>query len=455
MVSHPQLNLITAAERKNGESGAIRIDSQISGFYKHSMKSRRSLLAQRLGVNESALDALAVDRGLSEAQADTMVENALGVLGMPIGLCVNMRVDGKDWLVPMAVEEASVVAAASHASKMLRAGGGVEAEVTPSHMIGQIQVLDVPDAQLAEAKLMEARELLVAAANDCDSMMIKLGGGAFDLEVRHLPPMNEDDPVGAMLIVHLLVDVCDAMGANAVNTMCERIAPRVEEITGGRVRLRILSNLSDRRRVTVTGRVPFSMLDGKGGDSGEALAKGIEEASVFAERDPYRAATHNKGIMNGVDAVLLAFGQDWRAVEAGAHAYAARNGRYTALATWRVRDGYLEGRLEMPMAIGIVGGISKVHPTVGTSREITPVASAGELAAITAAVGLAQNLGALRALSAEGIQKGHMRLHARNFAVEAGAVGPEIDQLAREMSKHGKVRLVVAKELLAVLRASA
>jgi hydroxymethylglutaryl-CoA reductase len=427
--------------------------SQIPRFYQLSVAERRAALATRLDLTQPEVGALSSSLGLHDDQADRMVENALGVFGMPLGLCVNLRINGQDFLAPMVVEEPSVIAAASHAAKMLRHGDGVIAEASPPHMIGQIQVLDVPDFASARAAILAQRDSLLAEANACDPLLVSLGGGAFDIELRHLPPMpGEDDPLGPMLIVHLLVDVRDAMGANAVNTMCERLAPRIEGLSGGRVRLRILSNLADRRTVTVTGRVPFSALDGKGEVSGEALALGIQEASVFAERDPYRAATHNKGIMNGIDAVLIAFGQDWRAVEAGAHAYAARTGRYTALSRWRVRDGFLEGRMTLPMAVGIVGGVIKVHPTVQTNRRLAAIQSAEQLASITAAVGLAQNLGALRALSAEGIQKGHMRLHARNFAVEAGAVGHEVDELARLLASQGHVRADLAAQLLAQLR---
>lgn len=428
--------------------------SEISRFYQLPIHERRALLAQRLDLPDADLAALTLGHGLNDDHADRMVENALGILGMPLGLCVNLRINGQDWLAPMAVEEPSVIAAASHAAKMLREGDGIIADVSPPHMIGQIQVLDVPDFTQARAAIMASRDALLAEANACDPLLVSLGGGAFDIEVRHLPPLpGEDDPLGPMLIVHLLVDVRDAMGANAINTMCERLAPRIEGLTNGRVRLRILSNLADRRTVTVVGRVPFSALHNKGSVSPEALALGIEEASVFAERDPYRAATHNKGIMNGIDAVLIAFGQDWRAVEAGAHAFAARSGRYTALAKWRARDGFLEGRMTVPMAVGVVGGVVKVHPTVKALRRLASINTAEHLAQITAAVGLAQNLGALRALSAEGIQKGHMRLHARNFAVEAGAVGPEVDELARLLSSQGHVRADLASQLLSQLRA--
>ncbi|MEM9693924.1 MAG: hydroxymethylglutaryl-CoA reductase, degradative, partial [Myxococcota bacterium] len=394
------------------------------------------------------VDALASEGGLSDDEANRMVENALGVMGLPLGLCVNMKVDGHDRLIPMSVEEPSVVAAASFAAKLLRGGGGVHTEVTAPLMIGQIQLLDLPDGDPAEAILAEKAALL-ELANAGHPNLVAAGGGAVDLEIHPLPATDESDPCGPMTIVHLVVDVRDAMGANAINSMCERLAPRIEELTGARVGLRILSNLTDRRRVVARGRVPFTMLQGRGGDSPAQLARAIVEASVFAERDPYRAATHNKGIMNGIDSVLVAFGQDWRAVEAGAHAYAARDGRYTALAKWRVEGEYLVGTLDVPLAVGTVGGVARVHPTVKMSRLIARIDDAASLASAVAAVGLAQNLSALRALAAEGIQKGHMRLHARNVAVEAGATGADVEEVARMIADRGAVNLDAAKRALA------
>jgi hydroxymethylglutaryl-CoA reductase len=436
--------------------------SELPGFYRLPVHERRARIGALTQISDEELALLSPGSGLGEAQADRMVENALGVLGMPLGLCVNLRIglDGeppRDVLAPMAVEEPSVIAAASYAAKLLRAGGGVRATVSEPVMIGQIQVLDVPDAERAERAVLAAKDELLASASAGHPSLVAAGGGARDLEVRHLAPLDADDPCGAMMVVHLVVDVRDAMGANAINTMCERLAPRVAELTGGRVALRILSNLTDRRTVTVEGRVPFSALEGQGAQSGEALARAIEEASVFAERCPWRAATHNKGIMNGVDAVLIALGQDWRAVEAGAHAFAAKDGRYTAMARWRVeRDGAgggaLVGRMELPMAVGTVGGVIRVHPVVQVNRRIARIERAAELASIVAAAGLAQNLGALRALAAEGIQSGHMRLHARNVAVEAGAVGDEVTTVASAIADRREVNLRAAKEALAALR---
>jgi len=430
--------------------------SELSGFHRLTLEDRRARLAKVIGLSERELDVLSADGGLTDEQANRMVENVLGVMSLPLGLCVNLRVDGRDCLVPMAIEEPSVVAAASFAAKLLRAGGGVTCEVTPPHMVGQIQLLDVPDAAVAEGRVLDAKAELLALANEGHPSLVAAGGGAIDVEVHHLAPLAETegrfaDPCGPMMIVHVVVDVRDAMGANAINTMCERLAPRILELTGGRDGLKILTNLTDRRMVRARGRVPFAALEGRGCDSPAELARGIEEASVFAERDPYRAATHNKGIMNGVDSVLLAFGQDWRAVEAGAHAFAARSGRYTALARWRVDGESLVGELEMPLAVGTVGGVARIHPTVKVARRVAHVNAAAELAAVTAAVGLAQNLSALRAMVAEGIQRGHMRMHARNVAVEAGASGELVHEVAERIAARRNVSLAAAKEVLAEL----
>jgi hydroxymethylglutaryl-CoA reductase len=433
---------------------AHQYSSSLPGFYRMELGERIRRFAALTGLSEIEIAALSSEGGLSDKDADHMAENVVGVFALPLGLCVNLSVDGRDRIVPMVVEEPSVIAAASHAAKLLREGGGITSEVAPSHMVGQIQVLDVRDPDRFRDALALHKTRLLALANEGQPVLVKVGGGALDLELRCLPPLGPDDPVGTMWIVHLVVDVCDAMGANMINTMCERLAPEIAELSGGRVNLRILSNLADRRTVTVSGRVPFSSL-GKTAQEGERLARSIEEASVFAERDPYRAATHNKGIMNGVDAVLVALGQDWRAVEAGAHSFAAKDGRYTALATWRVRDGALWGRLELPLAVGTVGGIVNVHPAVGVLRRTTRIEGAADLASLVAAVGLAQNLGALRALAGEGIQRGHMRLHARNVAVQAGAEGAHVDAVADAISKSGSVTVAAASEALAKLGAPA
>jgi hydroxymethylglutaryl-CoA reductase len=430
-------------------------ESELPGFYRLPIAERRSRVAQLAGLDRTQQQVLSGAQGLSTEQADQMVENALGVFGLPVGLCANLRINGRDRLVPMCVEEPSVVAAASHAAKLLRGGAGIRADVSDPLMIGQVQLLDVPDFAAAREAIMAARDELLSRANSNHPRLLAAGGGARDIELERLEPMSHDDPLGPMMIVHLIVDVRDAMGANAINTMCETLADRLAELSGGRACLRILSNLSDRRTVKVTGKVPISALGGKSSVSSESIARGIEEASVFAERDPYRAATHNKGIMNGVDAVLLAFGQDFRAVEAGAHAFASRNGRYTAMARWRRRGEYLVGEMEIPMAIGIVGGIAKVHPNVQVHMRVAEVESAAELAEVVAAVGLAQNLGALRALASEGIQHGHMRLHARNIATEAGATGDEVQKVASTIADQGSVNIRAARDVLARLRREA
>lgn len=369
-------------------------------------------VADEAGLTEAEREALA-SGGLDATAADRMIENVVGLLTLPVGVGLHLVVNGRARLVPMAIEEPSVVAGLSNAAKMLAAGGGVAATASDARMIAQVQLVDVPDLDAAERAVREARDRLAEICAEADPPLAALGGGLRDLDVRRLLPSDPDDPLGPMLVVHLVVDVLDAMGANAVNTMAERAAPELERLSGGRARLRILSNLADRRTVTATGSVPFAAL-AREGFPGEDVARGIEEASVFAERDPYRAATHNKGIMNGIDALLLATGQDWRAVEAGAHAWAARMGRYGPLSRWRAgRDGVLRGTLTLPMAVGVVGGAVRAHPAVRAALRLAGVERARDLAELAAAVGLAQNLAALRALAAEGIQRGHMRLHAR------------------------------------------
>jgi len=443
------------AQTDRTEETVERGSSELPGFYRLPLSKRRALIKDLTGLSLQDLRVLSGEAGLCDEQADHMVENALGFTSLPLGVCVNLKVDGRDRLVPMAVEEASVIAAASHAAKLLRAGGGVSIECSAPRMIGQIQLLEVPDPEAARVAILAEKEAFLEAANTTDACLVRSGGGAVDIEVRHLPPMTEDDPLGDMVVVHLIVDVRDAMGANTVNTMCETLAPRMAELSGGKVLLRIISNLADQRTVTATGVVPLSALENKGCATAQQLARNIEAASVFADRDPYRAATHNKGVMNGVDGVLVAFGQDWRAVEAGAHAFAAKDGHYSALGSWRVRDGALHGRLELPMPVGVVGGAAWAHPTCRVARRIAGVTNAADLAGLTAAVGLAQNLGALRALAAEGIQQGHMRVHARNVAVAAGAVGREVDTIAREISSARTVSLDAAREALTSNRVSA
>jgi len=387
--------------------------------------------------------------GLDPARADQMIENVVGVHALPLGIAVNFLVNRRDVLVPMVIEEPSVVAGASFAAKLARAGGGFQATTTPPEMIGQIQVLDVVDPWSARFDVLAAREDLLAGANEQDPVLVELGGGARDIEVR----VVERTPVGPMLVVHLIFDCRDAMGANAVNTTCEALAPHIEHITGGRVRLRILSNLADRRLARARCTIPTDALAFET-FSGQEVVQGIVEAAAFAAADPYRAATHNKGIMNGVDAVVLATGNDWRAVEAGAHAYAARGDGYTSLSSWsRDGDGNLAGTLEMPLAVGTVGGATRVHPTAQVALKILGVETARELAEVIAAVGLAQNLAALRALATEGIQKGHMELHARQIAIAAGAKAEEIEEVAERMAREDAIRPDRAETILADLHA--
>lgn len=383
-----------------------------AGLRDLSPAERLRRLSPGAGLDEADREALATG-GLELEVADRMIENVVGLLALPVGVGLHLRVNGRERLVPMVIEEPSVVAGLSNAAKMLAAGGGVTVEATAALMIAQVQLVDVPDLDAAERAVLEAHAAVARSCRDADPTLAALGGGVRDVVVRRLPPRGPEDPLGPMLVVHLVVDVLDAMGANAVNTMAECVAPELERLTGGRARLRILSNLADRRTVTAVGSVPFAAL-AREGFAGDDVARGIVEASVFAERDPYRAATHNKGIMNGIDAVLLATGQDWRAVEAGAHAYAARDGRYGPLSRWRLGDdATLRGTLTLPLAVGVVGGAVKTHRGVRAALKLAGVERARELAELAAAAGLAQNLAALRALAAEGIQRGHMRLHAR------------------------------------------
>ncbi|MBN1955223.1 MAG: hydroxymethylglutaryl-CoA reductase, degradative [Anaerolineae bacterium] len=421
--------------------------SKKSGFYRLTRQERIDWIARWAELTGQEIAAL--DAGLALEQGEQMIENVIGRHVLPLGIAVNFLLNGRDILVPMAIEEPSVVAGASFAAKLARAGGGFSAAASAPEMIGQVQLLDVADLEAAQAALLAARERLLACADEADPVIKRLGGGARDLEVRVLP----DTPAGPMLVVHLIYDCRDAMGANAVNTACEKLAPLVEEIAGGRVGLRILSNLADRRLACAGCTIPAPVL-AFGDFSGQQVARGIVEAWAFAAADPYRAATHNKGIMNGIDAVALATGQDWRAIEAGAHAYAARSSRYTSLSNWeQTADGGLAGRIELPLAVGVVGGATRSHPTARVALKLLGVQSAQDLAAAMAAVGLAQNLAAIRALATEGIQKGHMTLHARQVAMAAGAEGDEIEQVARRMAADGAVRPNQAAEILQAMRA--
>jgi hydroxymethylglutaryl-CoA reductase len=430
----------------NGDS--ITRSSRLAGFYNLSLEERVEKVVEWVELTNDEATVLQEGMGLDLARADQMIENGVGIHGLPLGIAVNFVVNGRDVLVPMVVEEPSVVAGASFTAKLARAGGGFRATTTPPEMIGQLQVLDVADPWTARFDLLATRDELLEMANETDPVIVGLGGGARDVEVRVL----EQTPAGPMLVVHLIIDCRDAMGANAVNTACEALAPRIEQITGGRVLLRILSNLADRRLARARCTIPAEALAFRD-FAGEQVAQGIIEAWAFAVADPYRAATHNKGIMNGVDAVVIATGNDWRAVEAGAHAYAARSGRYTSLSTWAYdAGGNLVGTLEMPLAVGIVGGATRVHPTAQVALKILGVRTARELAEIVVAVGLAQNLAALRALATEGIQRGHMRLHARQVAIAAGAKGKEIPLVVQRMTSEGIVRTDRAVAILSVVR---
>lgn len=421
-----------------------RKTSQISGFYKKSIDERRAILRDWLGVDEPSLP---LDGGLDEAQADAMIENVVGRYALPFAVATNFMINGRNYLVPMVVEEPSVVAAVSNAAKMFRAGGGFTTSSDDPIMIGQIQVLDLEDPQSAAQSVMEQRESLLAAADAVGGSIVKRGGGAREIQVRII----YETPVGPMLIVHLLMDTRDAMGANAINTAVEHLAPHIEAITGGRVNLRILSNLADQRKARAEGIIPAATL-ARGELSGEQVVRAIVEAGAFAEVDPYRATTHNKGVMNGIDAVMIATGNDWRAAEAGAHAYAARDGRYTSFTRWWAdEDGNLRGLIELPLAVGIVGGATRVHPGAQLALDILDVESAQQLAEVMVAVGLAQNLAAIRALTTEGIQQGHMRMHARQIAIAAGAPLELVPRIVAQMIKEGNIRLERAKKLVAEL----
>lgn len=424
--------------------------SRIPGFYKLSPSERLELIARLTELPDEQLAMLRGIAGLSTATADHMVENAIGVFGLPLGIATNFVVNGREVLVPMAIEEPSVIAGASFMARLARSGGGFLARTTEPQMIAQVQLLEVPDHAAAVVELEAARERLLDAIDGIDPLIKKLGGGARDLQFRSL----DNTPVGPMLVVHLIFDTRDAMGANTVNTAAEKLAPELEALSGGRAHLRILSNLADRRLAFAECRIPCQELAFEG-FPGERVRDGILEAWAFAESDPYRAATHNKGIMNGIDAVVIATGNDWRAVEAGAHAYAARQGRYTSLSRWWAgKDGDLHGSLELPLALGIVGGATRVNPAAGAALALMGVSSARELAEITVSVGLAQNLAAIRALATEGIQRGHMSLHARQVAIAAGAAEDQVEQLAARLAAQGDVRLEEAERLLRLMNTS-
>ena len=412
--------------------------SVISGFYKLSPKDRLIFLKQFADLSETECNLLQNTGSLPLDLADHMIENVVGAMPMPFGIAVNFQINRHDYLIPMVIEEPSVVAAASYAAKMVREGGGFHTSSTPPVMIGQIQVVGAGDPEVGKVQVLAAKQDILKKANEQDPLLAKVGGGAKDVEARVI-----QSKVGPMLIVELDVDCRDAMGANAVNTMCEAVAPMIEELAGGRVYLRIITNLATKRLAKAWCTVPKESV------GGEEVVDGIVNASAFAAADPFRAATHNKGIMNGIIAVILATGNDHRAIEAGAHAYAALNGSYTSLSTWdKDANGNLVGSLELPMAVGLIGGAVKTHPIAKIAVKILGVKTANEFGEVCAAVGLAQNLGALRALASEGIQRGHMSLHARNIAMAAGVPEDMLDKVVERMVKERMIRMDRARELM-------
>jgi len=429
------------------KTGAV-VNSRIEGMRGLSPDERRRKLAEVAGLSAESAARLRGAGVLPLEVADGMIENVIGTFELPIGIATNFTINGRDYLIPMAVEEPSVVAAASYMARIVRSCGGFETSSSLPIMRAQVQIIGLSNPCGARAKLLRARDDIIAKANECDSILVGLGGGCRDIEVH----VFETTPAGPMVVMHLLVDVRDAMGANTVNTMAEAVAPLAERLSGGTVRLRILSNLADQRLARASVCLTPACL-ATDDYSGERVISGIIEACALAIVDPYRAATHNKGIMNGIDPIVVATGNDWRAIEAGAHAFAARSGRYTSLSRWEQdQAGNLVGTLELPMALGLVGGATKTHPAAQAALEVLKVQSAQELAEVAVAVGLAQNMAALRALATEGIQRGHMALHARNIAIAAGAEGANVDRVARAIITAGKVSVEGARTVLTDIR---
>lgn len=418
--------------------------SKIINFRNLSPKQRIDSLKRKTNLSENDLSFLSNNRHLPIDICNGMIENVIGSFKIPLGVATNFRINDKDYLIPMALEEPSVIAAASNMAKIIRRSGGFKTSSTNPIMRGQVQLLDISDTKLAKRKILEQEEKLISLANSTDKTLVKLGGGCKAVQVHTFLKTG----VGPMIVVHLLVDVQDAMGANAVNSMAEKIAPSLEKITGGRAKLKILSNLADLRLARAEVKLPVAEL-AFSNFSGEIVAQGIIEAHALSEVDPYRAATNNKGIMNGIDPVVLATGNDWRAIEAGAHAWAARSGLYTSISSWKLgRGGHLIGNIELPLAVGLIGGATKTHPTSKACIKLLGVQSASELSEVLAAVGLAQNMGALRALATEGIQRGHMSLHARNLAITAGAKGHKITLTCEHMTKTNNISLDSALKFL-------
>jgi hydroxymethylglutaryl-CoA reductase len=427
--------------------------SELPGFYKLSVEERRRVIREWAGLTEEEARAYEFPPGIDPGILSRMIENVVGVFALPLGIATNFQVNGKEYLVPMAIEEPSVVAAASNAAKVARAGGGFRAQATDPVMIGQIQLLDVADPAAARFRILGAKAQLLADANAKDPMLVKFGGGARDLEVRILPSTR-----GTMLVVHLLVDARDAGGMNAVNTMCEALAPTVARLAGGRAVLKIISNLATERLARATATFPAKLLRTETA-TGAEVVEAILDAYAFAAADPFRCATHNKGIMNGVSAVVLATGNDFRAIESGAHSYAAfRAGEGDVLRPLTTYEknaaGDLVGTIELPTAVGLIGGATAVHPTARANVKLMRLGGAQELAQVLAAVGLAQNFAALRALATEGIQRGHMELHARNIAATAGARPEEVDRIVERLVAERAIRIDRAREVLEEMRRS-
>ena len=417
-------------------------DSRLEGFYKKTPEERLKIVRDFADLTDEEVSIISNTGALSVDQADRMIENVIGTMPMTLGIAVNFLINGTDYLIPMATEEPSVVAAASNAAKIARQRGGFTTSSTDPVMIGQIQLTGVSDPEAARSAILKKKDEIIELCDSKDPMLVKYGGGARDVEVRVISTDR-----GPMVITHILVDCRDAMGANAVNTMAEAIAPLIERITGGKVYLRIISNLAEHRLARAEAVFDRDLI------GGEEVVEGILQAYEFAKADPFRAATHNKGVMNGISAAVIATGNDFRAIESGCHSYASMTGQYRPLTSYeKDADGNLIGRIEVPMAVGLVGGATKVHPTARVNVRILGVKTANELGEIFAALGLAQNFAALRALATEGIQRGHMSLHARNIAASAGAIGDEIDKVVEILVRERNVRMDRAEEILREIR---
>ncbi|MFW9946581.1 MAG: hydroxymethylglutaryl-CoA reductase, degradative [Candidatus Odinarchaeota archaeon] len=415
-----------------------KFHSDISGFYKLSLGERQKVLSELVNLDDEEVKLLKNFGYFKKTQMDTLIENVVGSYQLPVGIACNFKINNKDYLIPMVIEEPSVVAAASNAARIARKHGGFFSEKVDSIMISQIQITNLTSVEQAKKILLENKKNILKIANDQDPILVKLGGGAYDFELRDINTRK-----GVMLIIHLLVNVLDAMGANVVNTMAEAITPYIEELCGGKVYLRIVSNLAIHRLAKCKAKFDKALL------GGEEVVKGIVNAYEFALVDPYRATTHNKGIMNGIIGLTLATGNDTRAIESGAHAFASLKGHYSPLTNFDVdTEGNLIGEIKVPLALGIIGGMTKIHPMARLNLKILGVKSAAELSQVAAAVGLAQNVAALRALAAEGIQKGHMALHSRNIAKLAGVPEDLIDQVAKKLVEDNKIRIDYAKQIL-------